>query len=227
MLSSFVLKIIAIISMTCDHVSNTIFNKFTFLNLIGRLAFPIFAFQISEGYVHTKNLKKYIFRLFIFALIAQVPFMLFLSTFTKDIWCLNVFFTLLLGLIAILIYDKIPNKFLSLSICTIIAICAELLKTDYGFFGVFIILIFYMFKDKKVLLTVIYILSCFIKYLPYLIKYNFYYAYIQVIIATSLSIIFILLYNGKQGKKTKYFLYIFYPLHMLILYFIHVFILNI
>jgi len=76
-MSSFVLKIIAIITMFIDHVGYAIFGKFSFFNYIGRIAFPIFAFQISEGYSHTKDLKKYFLRLFIFAIISQVPFMLF------------------------------------------------------------------------------------------------------------------------------------------------------
>lgn len=83
--------------------------------LFGRIAFPIFAFQITEGYMHTKDLKKYFKRLILFAIISQIPFMLFLSTFTSP-FTLNIFFTLLFGLFAIYIYDKIPNKFLGLVI---------------------------------------------------------------------------------------------------------------
>ena len=104
-MSSFVLKIIAIISMFIDHVGYVVFGKFSCFNYIGRIAFPIFAFQISEGYVHTKNLKKYFFRLFLFAIISQVPFMLFHSLISSD-FSLNIFFTLLLGLACIFIYDK-------------------------------------------------------------------------------------------------------------------------
>ena len=61
-MSSFVLKIIAVITMFIDHLGYTIFGKFSYLNYIGRISFPIFAFQISEGYIHTKNLKKYFMR---------------------------------------------------------------------------------------------------------------------------------------------------------------------
>ena len=89
-MSSFVLKIIAIISMFIDHIGYAIFGKLSYFNYIGRLAFPIFAFQISEGYVHTKNLKRYFFRLFLFALISQVPFMLFTSIIS-DKFSLNIF----------------------------------------------------------------------------------------------------------------------------------------
>ena len=78
-MTSFVLKIIAIITMFIDHLGYAVFNRFSPLNFIGRISFPIFAFQISEGYIHTKNVKKYLARLFIFSLISQIPFYLFIN----------------------------------------------------------------------------------------------------------------------------------------------------
>ena len=68
-MTSFALKVLACISMFLDHVGYVIFGRMSFLNYIGRLAFPIFAYQISEGYSHTKNLKKYFLRLFVFAIV--------------------------------------------------------------------------------------------------------------------------------------------------------------
>lgn len=70
MFSSFTLKIIAIIFMLCDHFGDAILKPFSFFNVLGRIAFPIFAFQLTEGYIHTKNLKKYFKRLIIFAIIS-------------------------------------------------------------------------------------------------------------------------------------------------------------
>ena len=107
-MSAFVLKIIAVISMTCDHLSYLIFGKFSFLNYIGRIAFPIFAYQITEGYIHTHSLKQYFLRLFMFALISQIPFMLFTSMFSSS-FHLNIFFTLSLGLISIVVYEILNN----------------------------------------------------------------------------------------------------------------------
>lgn len=109
-MSSFVLKMIAVFSMCFDHFGYLFSaGNFSFYNLIGRLAFPIFAFQISEGYTHTRDLNKYFWRLFLFAVISQIPFNLFEYAFGFDL-SLNIFFTLLLGLTAIFAYDKIPNK---------------------------------------------------------------------------------------------------------------------
>ena len=220
-MTSFILKCIAMISMLIDHTSVAYFGQTTLFNVIGRIAFPIFAFQISEGYIHTKNLKKYFKRLIIFAIISQIPFMLFSSTFTSR-FSLNIFFTLFIGLFAIYIYDKSHNKFLGILVTIFLCALAQLIKTDYGAWGVCIIMIFYIFKDKKIWMCLLYLLSCLLKYLPYLLAYNFHYIYMLLLLGTASSIFFIILYNGKQGKKVKYLLYAFYPLHMLALYFINV-----
>ena len=101
-MSSFVLKVIAIITMFCDHFGDAFIGHTSFFNLIGRIAFPIFAFQITEGYIHTKSLKKYMTRLGIFAIISQIPFILFIRKFINPTSIsLNVFFTLFLGLLSI------------------------------------------------------------------------------------------------------------------------------
>ena len=221
MFSSFTLKIIAIIFMLCDHFGDAILKPFSFFNVLGRIGFRIFAFQLTEGYIHTKNLKKYFKRLIIFAIISQIPFMLFSSTFTSR-FSLNIFFTLFIGLFAIYIYDKSHNKFLGILVTLFLCALAQLIKTDYGAWGVCIIMIFYIFKDKKIWMCLLYLLSCLLKYLPYLLAYNFHYIYMLLLLGTASSIFFIILYNGKQGKKVKYLLYAFYPLHMLALYFINV-----
>jgi hypothetical protein len=100
-MTSFVLKIIAMITMFCDHLGYAIFSKFSAFNYIGRISFPLFAFGISEGYAHTKSKKNYCIRLLMFAIISQVPFNLFCSIFRTG-FMLNIFFTLLIGLIAII-----------------------------------------------------------------------------------------------------------------------------
>ena len=217
-MSAFILKIIAIITMFTDHIGYLIFNgKVSFCNYIGRIAFPIFAFQISEGYLHTKNLKKYFFRLFLFALISQIPFMLFHSLISSG-FALNIFFTLLLGLLALLLYDKLPNKFLGILAGISLAIIAQYTKCDYGFFGVAIILLFYIFKNSKLKMCISFVISCIIKYAIPILKYGFLIEYIYLFVGTILPIIFILLYNRKKGKNIKYFLYIFYPIHLLVIY---------
>ena len=205
------------------------------MNLIGRIAFPIFAFQISEGYLHTRNLKKYFLRLFLFALISQLPFMLFCSLYT-DSFTLNIFFTLFVGLLAIFLYNKITNlsfepirnekvkncfrQLFGILVVTMLGILAGLCHFDYGFFGIAIIFLFYLLRNHKLAMASSFILACILRYVTPYFSTNFNIWYLGLTLFTILPIIFICLYNKKQGPKVKYLLYFFYPVHLLILYFL-------
>ena len=223
-MSAFVLKLIAVISMLFDHSGYLIFGQSSFFNYIGRLAFPIFAFQITEGYTHTKNLKKYILRLFGFALISQIPYTIFYKVVFND-FGMNVMFTLLLGLITIAIFDKY-NKFTGITTLFLFSIISQSLKLDYGAYGVVIIFLFYVFKDNAVLKFTSFILATFIRYFSELLPYGILttlntLSTINPIsiyaLCTASSIMPIILYNGKKGRDMKYFLYLFYPIHLLII----------
>ena len=226
-MDAFVLKIIAIVSMVFDHSGYLIFNGDTsYFNYIGRLAFPIFAFQIAEGYIHTKNFKKYAIRLGIFALISQIPFWLFTHYVVGEGFTLNVLFTLLLGLLAIYAYDKSPNKFLGILMSISIGLFAYWIKADYQFYGVAIIVLFYILRNHKYAMAGSFIAATIANYAVK--TYNsvssfgqyaeIYKVYGILCASTILSILLILLYNGKKGKDTKHLLYVFYPLHLLLLY---------
>ena len=246
-MTSFVLKIIALISMTCDHVGDSLVHTTSFLNVIGRIAFPIFAFQISEGYQHTRDLKKYFIRLGTFALISQIPFMLFLSTYTPDYYKLNIFFTLLLGLAAIALFDWCHRRadrvvrpysgqaqnpplhnnvirsilYTALGIICVIAMMgiSYVTKCDYSWYGVAIIFLFYFFKETPLWMNVSFIAVTVIRYMQYYsASPSMWYVYMFMGVCSSL--ILINLYNGKKGKSMKYFLYVFYPAHLLLLYLI-------
>ncbi len=222
-MTSFILKIVGIITMLFDHVGDAIIGKFSFFNLIGRIAFPIFAFQAVQGYIYTKDFKRHMLKLFIFACISQIPFMLFLSTFTEEIFTLNIFFTLFLGLLALFVYDKCKNKVLGFLFVIFTSIIAYFIHVDYGVFGILLMFFFYFFKDKKIPMAITTIVLCFLRFVPDIIATPvLWYIYIQCAIFTALSLIFILFYNKKEGPKAKYFFYIFYPLHLLTLYFLHI-----
>ena len=106
-----IIKIIACITMILDHIRYVVPVTNIFVTrFLGRISFPLFAFLLTEGYVHTKNLKNYYKRLFIFAIISQIPFMLFRKLVVGEWKMLNIMFTLLLGLIAITIFDKEKRK---------------------------------------------------------------------------------------------------------------------
>jgi len=222
-MTGFILKVIAIIAMLFDHIGYIIFRKFTFMNYIGRLAFPIFAFGISEGFKYTKNLKKYFLRLFIFALISQIPYMLFLNAIGNNNFTLNILFTLLLGLFSITVYEKFNNKFLGLLLVVLCSTIAHFAHFDYGWFGIAVIFIFHIFKDNKLLMNLFFSLATFVNYL-----YNYITTsrteYLFIILFCILSLIPINLYNCKKGRNIKYLLYIFYPLHLSLLYLVHLFV---
>lgn len=205
--------------MVFDHIGLSLLNKLPFFNLMGRLSFPIFAFQSTEGYIHTKNFKNYIMKLLLFACISQIPFMLFISTFSNDIFSLNVLFTFVFGLLAIHLYNKSTNKLFGFLLVLLFGIIAEFLKTDYGIYGVFLIFVFYLFKDKKFLMILGSTGLMALYYGFYAFKFcDFKIIYILYMLSSCFSLFFISIYNKKEGPKTKYLFYIFYPLHLIILY---------
>ena len=106
-MSSFILKIIAMISMLCDHIGICVFSHISFLRCIGRLALPIFAWQISLSADKTKNIKHYLYRIFLFSIISQPFYMLFKNDlFNQDIIYLNIGFAFFVGLICIIVIKK-------------------------------------------------------------------------------------------------------------------------
>ncbi|MFR8549159.1 MAG: TraX family protein [Lachnospiraceae bacterium] len=224
-ISGSTLKLIAIITMFIDHLGATVLrtvlgcqsvledpilrntwgNIYNLSRDIGRLAFPIFCFLIVEGFLHTKNVKKYAGRLFLFALISELPFDLAL----KGSWYYpekqNVYFTLLIGLLVIAGIARITkngtkNMFLSLLPLAAGMYLAFWIDTDYSYKGVFLIAVLY------------------------LLRYTRLYQCIGGAAAVSwelpapLAFIPVYLYNGKRGRQMKYFFYWFYPVHLLLLH---------
>lgn len=224
-MSTFALKIIACITMFIDHIGYVIFDGSSYFNYIGRIAFPIFAFQISQGYIHTKNVKKYLIRLLMFAIVSQLPFFLFYNSISSG-FVFNTIFTLFLGLVCILLYDKV-NKVFGIFSTIIFGVIAEICHFDYGFYGVAVIMLFYIFRNNTTLLLSSFIIATILKYsystalyaqygTEVLLKVFAY--YFPLCFCTILSSIFIYLYNGKKGHDLKYLLYLFYPLHLLFIY---------
>ena len=176
------------------------------LNIIGRTAFPIFAFSLSEGYAHTRNLKKYLIRLFLFATVMQIPEMIFNLNYP-----MNIFFTLFTGLLIISIYhsDKI-NIFIKTVFITVLCYIAHRLEFDYGIYGVLTIMIFHFFRNDKIKIAMSFLLLNLINYTDI-----FNMAHNQIYSVFALIPIF--LYNGRKGRNMKYLFYLFYPLHFIIL----------
>lgn len=221
-LTGSTLKWIAIITMLIDHigagileqlpgffVGSTIYRIDFVLRLIGRIAFPIFCFLLIEGFLHTSNIKKYAGRLFLFALISEIPFDLAFKHKILEFSYQNVFFTLFIGLMTLIAIKHFENN-KAMKIVSMLAgvLLAQVLHTDYAGFGVVFILLLYMFRDNIKLRNIV--------------------SSIAIIweITAPIAFIPITLYNGERGMRMKYFFYIFYPGHLFIIYLISQFILS-
>jgi len=208
-ISGFWLKIIAIITMTIDHVGAVLFPKDMIFRVIGRMAFPIFCFLIVEGFFHTKDVKKYVIRLGIFALLSEIPFNLLVSGSIFDIKHQNVYFTLLIGLVVIYAINKSTNQLQSSVILVAGMAISMVLMTDYSFYGVLLIYVFYTMYEKRAKACIT------------MGAMSFFMGIIQG--AAILSALPILMYNGKKGpafankKAWKYMFYVFYPVHMIVI----------
>jgi hypothetical protein len=217
-MTNFQLKILACLFMTLDHVGYLFFPSDLVFRFFGRLSFPIFAFLIAEGYRKTKNVYVYLFRLLIFGLISQPIFRLVMKTEE-----LNIFLTLSLGLLSILLFDKMRNKKLGILFVILIAAAAYFLKSDYGAYGVFSIFFFWLYGEKKdftklflsqCLLVVFYVVIEKLSLLNGNLTVNPYY-FFQIF--SLFALFFIYLYNNERGRELKYFFYAFYPVHLMIL----------
>ncbi|MCB2299019.1 TraX family protein [Clostridium tagluense] len=236
-MSTSMLKIIAILLMLIDHMGAALFPETTIMRMIGRLSFPIFAYLIAVGYSKTNSFPKYLRRLLIFAVVSQIPFSL---AFTEQVRIyslsdffrffvggpnphLNIFFTLAIGLLAIRVWDKGELRFGRIMAVLALGITAIAFHTDYGIYGVAMMLAFYIFRDNKIKTVIsqtsVYILFDALQPLVYVLKspgVSIELAWFNQALSL-LSLIFIFMYNGKKGKDLKYFFYAFYPVHLLVI----------
>lgn len=136
---------------------------------------------------------------------------------------LNILFTLILGLLSITVFDKLGKKYyFSVPLVLIIIYLGKLFRVDYGWYGVAAVFVLYLFRNKKFLKVLGFALLNFVYYYPRLITNYSVRNLISYIFAT-VPVVILLAYNGKLGKKTKkYVYYIFYPVHMIILFLLNV-----
>lgn len=220
------LKWIAIILMAIDHFGASILENFVLnawntspmsgyfygswneiysfdriLRMIGRPAFPIFCFLLIEGFTHTRDVKKYLLRLSIFAILSEIPFDLALWNRLFHWEHQNVFLTLAIGLFTIYVIQKYEKNVIVKILAIILgAGLAEVLHTDYGYFGVLFIVILYMTHQNRLWQCIAGAICCAWEG------------------TAPLAFLFIWFYNGKRGKQPKWFFYYFYPAHLLLYY---------
>ena len=232
-LSSAALHTVAMAFMLCDHLWGTIVPGNDWLTCIGRISFPIFAFLIVEGYFHTQNLKKYVCRLLLFAILSEIPFNLAMGSRVFYPIHQNVLWSFLisLGFIHWNEKAKATRKIWKQTLvgCTTILlgyIIGLLTMVDFYHAGILMVLVFYFFRQRTwwsfigQLLCLRYINHELLGGFTYeflLMGKTFYFARQEFAL---LALLPIWLYRGRQGyhsKLFKYACYAFYPIHLLIL----------
>lgn len=211
------LKWIAIVTMVIDHFASgfiidyheisvhNLLGLYANMRLLGRIAFPIFAFLMVQGYQHTSDLKRYLRNLFILGLISEIPFDL---AFYDQVFYWghqNIFFTLATGILVLSLYEKWHKKnrgTIGIILFIAGAFLAELFFFDYGFYGITFIFGLGMLREQKILQTLFGVFMGFMQK------------------TASLAFIFIWFYNGERGRQNKWLFYVFYPAHLVIIYFL-------
>ncbi len=217
-MSAFSLKLLAFSCMVCDHLGLLFFPQAVFLRLVGRIAFPLYAFLLGEGFLHTHDRRSYLFRMALFAVLSEAPYDLCLSHTLWNPGSQNVFFTLTLGLAALWGYETLAVRFrradLGLLAAAGAAVLAQLTRGDYGLSGVVMIFLLYLCREQRRRLL-FFALS----------------VGLQVLSAAALSgpawglcqgwallaAVPVLLYDGSPGRfRWKWFFYLSYPVHLLL-----------
>jgi len=207
------LKILAIISMLTDHIGVALFPDVQLLRIIGRIAMPLFAFCIAEGYIHTRNKLHYLARLCIFAAISEVPYDL-MNYGHIEFENQNILFTFAIAVLTLVTFEalrkeKRENRIIFTFLVSFLAFG---IGGEYHVLAVGLVFIFYMLQAYST------VFKTFAG-----IFYSFFFFDSSIYGFSLLGFVPILFYNGKRGKGLKWLFYIFYPAHMLILYLLSIF----
>lgn len=212
-ISAAVLKWIAVVTMLIDHFAAAVYwqmegrsyDVYFVMRKIGRIAFPIYCFLLVEGFFHTRDVKKYLRNCLLFAVISEIPFDMAIFGSIVYPQGQNVYFTLCIGLGALIMLDQFRGKYegryvlLRLLIIVLSAYVGEVLDVDYHWKGVLFIIMFYYIRDMQEWIRNLAVIGAF--------AYE---------VTAPLAVIPIHFYNGERGRQMKYLFYAIYPLHLLV-----------
>ena len=197
--------------MIIDHIGASFFPQVIILRVIGRIAFPLFAYCLVVGCLYTRDFRKYLLRLLVFAIISQPVYVLNVFGRLEYWFYLNIMFTLLFGAFAVYSLMDFRRRWWLLLPC--IAACV-FLHLEYGTYGIILIVAFYMLREKRwlsaVVLTLILALPA-IRFVNGVIKLN--YQGFAVLAAP-----FIYARTDTKLRLNKYFFYVFYPAHLWVIF---------
>lgn len=209
MIDRSVLKWIAVLTMVIDHVGAILFPDQIWMRVIGRVAFPVYAYCLAEGFRYTSDYRRYLGRLALFAILSEIPFDLAFYGVPFSFAHQNVFFTLTLGLILLWVLERFREQLL-LCAGAFVVLCflAQALHMDYGAGGLLMVFAFYLARQGT---------SPWIGWGIFVFINLFGYAG-GLQWAAIIALLPIGLYSGKAGKKKQRFFYWIYPLHLLLLW---------
>ena len=217
LLSGSALKIIAVLSMVTDHCAYFLLDSnswvYEVMRCFGRIAFPVFAFLVAEGFAHTRNRIRYFLSLLLFAFISEVPWYLLNGVDGTH----NVMFTLALGVAALAAFERLrEHRVLCCCSLLLMAWLAAWSGTDYEWRGVLMIVVFYLFSTIRSMNTPI--ILCRMLQLQFAFLLMMHYGIIGALLACAV----IFLYDGTRGfihgNVAKYGFYTFYPVHLILIY---------
>lgn len=228
------LHILAMGLMLCDHSWAMLFPSAEWLTCVGRIAFPIFAFMIVEGFFHTHNLRRYLLRLLIWALVSEIPFDLMYASTPFFPYHQNVLWTFLLSLLIISLIEKcrlrlkpVLTVLISAGLAAAGFLIGYMTMVDYYGIGVLTVLTFYAFRRRTWTNRLLQFLCLYVLNVKLLGGYYYeisVFGFTIEIVQQGLALFALIpiwLYQGKQGFRSKafqYFCYAFYPAHMLLLF---------
>lgn len=216
-MSSFALKFIALTCMCIDHMGLALFPSVSAFRCVGRLAFPLYCFLLSQGYAHTRDIRAYARRLLLLAFVSEIPFDLLIFGRVASGVEQNVVFSLLLGLLALYAADSLRGRRLA-CILALTALCAAamILRVSYGWLGVALCLGFHFAREHRFKQALCSALLCGLYALSLLFSGVERSWALLSLYATGASLL-ILLYNGKRGLHAPALTFLFYaayPLHL-------------
>lgn len=207
-------QIIAALTMLCDHIACLFVDAkvnpmlYDSMRIIGRISFPLFCFLLVQGFLTTGNLRKYIMRIFVFALLSEIPFNLAFFGTAFYPGAQNVLFTMLIGLLVLCGMKKYEADSYLIKVAIFLAGCfsAYVLKTDYTYLGVALIMVFYITYQNSLAML-------FWTVLLFVANGGMQaYAVLALPFCTMCR-------ADKKGKRfPRYFFYVFYPLHLFLLW---------
>lgn len=211
-MNRFHIKLIACLTMLVDHICMVFFPHHLSAGIlrqtVGRIAFPLFAFLLCQGFIYTKNRKKYCLNLLISALISEVFFDLLFYNKLFYWRYQNVIFTLLIALILLMLLERTSGKlFLQLPLIVVFCAASALLFTDYGLYGVLACVIYYYTRHLEPWQ------SCALSCIPLILRYG--------TVGALLAVPVLIPYKktgGRFSTPVKYAFYAFYPGHLAVLY---------